>query len=61
MTPEGIDLAYELQNKQPESSQCFIAMSFNQEILLPFKEIVMPRIREKRLCLISKMIRSTIF
>lgn len=46
LTVEGLDNATQLSRKKIASDQCFIAMSFNPELLLNFKTIVMPKIKE---------------
>ncbi|QMV44731.1 hypothetical protein [Cohnella cholangitidis] len=46
MTPEGLEIGYDLLNRRIKSTQCFIAMSFSLDLLHSFKEHVMPRIRE---------------
>ena len=46
MTPAGLAKGYELLNRQIKSNQCFIAMSFDPDLLQSFKDHVFPRIRE---------------
>lgn len=42
---EGIEFAQELEQQRQKSTQCFIAMSFNEDLLSQFKEKVMPKIQ----------------